>query len=59
MTPTDEFYAMNVHYVLAKYREIRKSDGQYVMAWVAEDAYHIPCEIKHEVIAWKPLSPPV
>ena len=51
-------YACSVHYVLAKYKEIRTCDGVYKMAWVTEDAYSIPREIKHEVICWKPLSEP-
>ena len=51
-------YAWNVHYVLAKYREIRICDGVYKMAWVTEDAYSAPREIKHEVICWMPLPEP-
>lgn len=51
-------YAWNVHYVLAKYREIRTCDGVYKMAWVTEDAYSTPREIKHEVICWMPLPEP-
>ena len=51
-------YAMNVHYVIAKYKEIRTRQGEYVRKWVMEDAYHIPQEIKHEVIAWMPLPEP-
>ena len=51
-------YAWNVHYVLAKYREIRTGEGIYKMAWVVEDAYHAPFEIKHDVIAWMPLPEP-
>lgn len=51
-------YAWNVHYVLAKYREIRTCDGVYKMAWVTEDAYSTPREIKHEVICWMPLPKP-
>lgn len=51
-------YAWNVHYVLAKYKEIRTCDGVYKMAWVTEDAYSIPREIKHEVICWMPLPEP-
>lgn len=51
-------YAWNVHYVLAKYKEIRTCDGVYKMAWVTEDAYNIPREIKHEVICWMPLPEP-
>lgn len=51
-------YAWNVHYVLAKYKEIRTCDGVYKMAWVTEDAYNIPQEIKHEVICWMPLPEP-
>ena len=51
-------YAWNVHYVLAKYREIRTCDGIYKMAWVTEDAYSAPREIKHEVICWMPLPEP-
>ena len=51
-------YAWNVHYVLAKYKEIRTCDGVYKMAWVAEDAYSIPQEIKHEVICWRHLPEP-
>lgn len=51
-------YAWNVHYVLAKYREIRTCDGVYKMAWVTEDAYSAPREIKHEVICWMPLPEP-
>ena len=51
-------YAWNVHYVLAKYKEIRTCDGVYKMAWVTEDAYSIPQEIKHEVICWRHLPEP-
>ena len=51
-------YAWNVHYVLAKYKEIRTCDGVYKMAWVTEDAYSIPREIKHEVICWRHLPEP-
>lgn len=51
-------YAWNVHYVLAKYREIRTCDGVYKMAWVTEDAYSTPREIKHKVICWMPLPEP-
>ena len=51
-------YAWNVHYVLAKYREIRTLEGIYKMAWVMEDAYNAPHEIKHDVIAWMPLPEP-
>lgn len=51
-------YARNVHYVLAKYREIRTWEGIYKMAWVMEDAYNAPHEIKHDVIAWMPLPEP-
>lgn len=51
-------YAWNVHYVLAKYKEIRTCDDVYKMAWVTEDAYSIPREIKHEVICWMPLPEP-
>lgn len=51
-------YAWNVHYVLAKYREIRTCDGVYKMAWVTEDAYSAPREIKYEVICWMPLPEP-
>ena len=51
-------YAWNVHYVLAKYREIRTWEGIYKMAWVMEDAYNAPHEIKHDVIAWMPLPEP-
>ena len=51
-------YAWNVHYVLAKYKEIRTWEGIYKMAWVVEDAYNAPHEIKHDVIAWMPLLEP-
>ena len=51
-------YACNVHYVLAKYKEIRTWEGIYKMAWVMEDAYNAPHEIKHDVIAWMPLPEP-
>ena len=51
-------YAWNVHYVLAKYRELRTWEGIYKMAWVMEDAYNAPHEIKHDVIAWMPLPEP-
>ena len=51
-------YAWNAHYVLAKYKEIRTCDDVYKMAWVTEDAYSIPREIKHEVICWMPLPEP-
>lgn len=51
-------YAMNVHFVLAKYKELRTLDGEYIKDWVIEDAYNPPSLIKHKVIAWMPLTDP-
>ena len=48
-------YANSVHYVLAKYKEIF-TEGEYVKAWVTDDAYATPRRINHEVIAWMPLN---
>ena len=51
-------YAISVHHVIAKYKEIRTQEGEYVKTWVAESAYNGPDEIKHDVIAWMPLPEP-
>lgn len=48
-------YAESIHYVLAKYKEIRRGVNEYEMAWVTDDAYSIPHIVKHDVIAWMPL----
>ena len=51
-------YAISVHHVIAKYKEIRTQEGEYVKTWVAESAYNGPDKIKHDVIAWMPLPEP-
>ena len=50
-------YAESVHYVLAKYKNVRKN-VEYTRVWVTADAYNSMCEINHNVIAWMPLPEP-
>ena len=50
-------YARSVHFVLAKYDEMREADGTYKMQWVTFDAWKPFYKIK-EVIAWMPLPEP-
>ena len=50
-------YAMSVHYALAKYDEMRETDGTYKKQWVTFDAWKPFYTIK-EVIAWMPLPEP-
>ena len=47
-------YARSVHFVLAKYDEMRNANGIYEMKWVTFDAWKPFYTIK-EVIAWMPL----
>ena len=48
-------YAESLHFVLAKYKEIL-TEGEYVKAWVTDDAYTTPRRINYKVIAWMPLN---
>lgn len=50
-------YAESVHYVLAKYKSVRKN-VEYTRVWVTADAYNSMCEINHRVIAWMPMPEP-
>lgn len=50
-------YAMNVHFALAKYDEMRGADGTYKKQWVTFDAWKPFYTIK-DVIAWMPLPKP-
>ena len=50
-------YAMSVHYALAKYDEMRETDGTYKKQWVTFDAWKPFYTIK-EVVAWMPLPEP-
>lgn len=47
-------YAMGSHFVLAKYDEMRHSDGTYKKEWVTFDAWKPMYPIKN-VIAWRDL----
>ena len=50
-------YAMNTHFSIAKYKEVRKGVNDYVYTWVTDNAFDIPHEVKN-VIAWLPLPEP-
>ena len=49
-------YAMNTHFSIAKYKEVRKGINEYVYTWVTDNAFDVPHEVKN-VIAWMPLPP--
>ena len=50
-------YAMNTHFSIAKYKEIRKCVNEYVYTWVTDNAFDVPHEVKN-VLAWMPLPEP-
>ena len=50
-------YARSVHYALAKYDEMRETEGTYKKQWVTFDAWKPFYTIK-EVIAWMPFPEP-
>ena len=50
-------YAMSVHFVLAKYDEMREADGSYKKQWVTFDAWKPYYAVK-DVIAWTELPIP-
>ena len=50
-------YAMNSHFSIAQYREMRTATSEYEMAWVTSSAYDNPDKITN-VIAWMPLPEP-
>lgn len=50
-------YAQSTHFALAKYDEMRESDGKYRKQWVTFDAWK-PYYTIENVIAWMPLPKP-
>lgn len=47
-------YAINTHFSIAKYKEVRKGVNDYIYTWVTDNAFDVPHEVKN-VIAWMPL----
>ena len=50
-------YAINTHFSIAKYKEVRKGVNDYIYTWVTDNAFDVPHEVKN-VIAWMPLPEP-
>lgn len=50
-------YAQSTNFALAKYDEMRESDGEYKKQWVTFDAWKPFYTIKN-VLAWMPLPEP-